>query len=201
MGDTVIRFYFSFRSPYAWLAAERLDAEFGDLPVSLELVPIYPTPGEFPNDPTMVPAKLAYIVQDILRLAREQGFRVRFPPPGDPDWSLSHAAFLMAAQLGDGKAFLRSMFRKRFVEGLDLGDSEIIRSAAREAGLDGDVVTAAANSADLRMQVGQGWRQAVEQDRIFGVPSFVYAGKLYWGQDRMHVLRRAILRKSNLPGG
>lgn len=201
MDTNGVRFYFSFRSPYAWLAAERLDEEFGDLPVSIQLLPIYPTPGEFPNDPTIVPEKLAYIVQDVLRLAREQAFRVRFPPPGDPDWSLSHAAFAVAAQQGEGKAFLRSMFRKRFVEGLDLGDVEVVRSAAREAGLDGDSVIAGANSAELREQARQAWRQAVERDRIFGVPSFVYAGKLYWGQDRMHFLRQAILRKSSLQAG
>jgi 2-hydroxychromene-2-carboxylate isomerase len=34
---------------------------------------------------------------------------------------------------------------------------------------------------------------------VGGVPSFVYAGKLYWGQDRMYFLRSAVLRKSTLP--
>jgi 2-hydroxychromene-2-carboxylate isomerase len=43
-----------------------------------------------------------------------------------------------------------------------------------------------------------GWRLGVERDRIFGVPSFVYAGKLYWGQDRMHFLRSAVARKSGM---
>jgi len=52
------------------------------------------------------------------------------------------------------------------------------------------------HSEALRAEVSQGWRLAVERDRIFGVPSFVYAGKLYWGQDRMHFLRNAILRKT-----
>jgi 2-hydroxychromene-2-carboxylate isomerase len=37
---------------------------------------------------------------------------------------------------------------------------------------------------------------ASERDHIFGVPSFVFAGKLYWGQDRMHFLRSAVIRKS-----
>ncbi len=50
-----IRFYFSFRSPYAWLAAERLEAELGDLGVPIERLPIYPTPAVFPNDPAAMP--------------------------------------------------------------------------------------------------------------------------------------------------
>src|SRR5262245_46475106 len=95
-----IRFYFSFRSPYAWLATERLEAELGDLGVAIERLPIYPTPDVFPNDPGAMPDKIAYMVQDIRRLTRERGLTVVFPPPTDPDWSLSHAAFLGAERLG-----------------------------------------------------------------------------------------------------
>ena len=45
-----IRFYFSFRSPFAWLAAERLESELGELGVPIERLPVYPTAGVFPND-------------------------------------------------------------------------------------------------------------------------------------------------------
>src|SRR5262249_13989419 len=88
--DNSIRFYFSFRSPYAWLASERLESELGDLGVEIVRFPIYPTPELFPNDAAMMPNKLAYIVQDVARLARERGLTVRFPPAADPDWSISH---------------------------------------------------------------------------------------------------------------
>ena len=191
-----IRFYFSFRSPYAWLAAERLEAELGDLGVPIERLPIYPTPELFPNDPAAMPDKIAYTVQDIRRLTRERGLTVRFPPPGDPDWALSHAAFLAAQRRGADHPFMLAVFRKRFCAGLDLGEDRVIADAAREAGLDPDPILAAAHSDELRDQASAGWRLAVERDRIFGVPSFVYAGKLYWGQDRMHFLRSAVVRKS-----
>ena len=52
-----IRFYFSFRSPYAWLATERIEAELAGLDVTIERVPIFPTPSDFPNDPSLVPEK------------------------------------------------------------------------------------------------------------------------------------------------
>jgi 2-hydroxychromene-2-carboxylate isomerase len=188
-----IRFYFSFRSPYAWLAAERLDAELGDLGVRLELVGIYPT-GDFV--PAATADKLAYLVQDVARLVRERGLRLRFPPAGDPDWSLSHAAFLHAQGRGAGERFMREAFRQRFVEGRDLGEDGVIAAAAERAGLAADEVVAAAHSGELRALAGDAWRRAAESDHVFGVPSFVYAGKLYWGQDRMHFLRSAVMRKS-----
>jgi len=191
-----IRFYFSFRSPYAWLATERLESELGDLGVEIVRLPIYPTPELFPHDPAAMPDKVAYMVQDVSRLARERGLTLRFPSPADPDWSLSHAAFLGAERQGMGHRFMLEAFRKRFGEGLDLGEDSVIADAARGAGLDPDAILSAAHSEALRAEASAGWRRGVERDRIFGVPSFVYAGKLYWGQDRMHFLRSAVVRKS-----
>jgi 2-hydroxychromene-2-carboxylate isomerase len=195
-----IRFYFSFRSPYAWIAAERLDSELRDLlDVPIEPIPIFPTPELFPNDPSVVPNKVAYLLQDVPRLARERGLSVRFPSAGDPDWALSHAAFLGAESQGAGQRFMVAVFRKRFCQGLDLGDDRVLAEAARESGLDPEAILSAAHSETLRAEVSSGWRLAVERDRIFGVPSFAYAGKLYWGQDRMHFLRSAVIRKSARP--
>lgn len=188
-----IRFYFSFRSPYAWLAAERLESELGDLEVPIERIPVYPTPG---NDPAAMPAKITYIVQDIRRLARARGLTVRFPSAADPDWAISHAAFLGAQQEAAGHDLMLALFRKRFSEGHDLGDDEVIAAAAATAGLNRDVILAAAHSAELQSEAAEGFRRGIERDGIFGVPSFAYAGKLYWGQDRMHFLRSAVLRKS-----
>jgi 2-hydroxychromene-2-carboxylate isomerase len=194
-----IRFYFSFRSPYAWLAAERLEPELGSLGVPIERIPVYPTPELFPNLFAPMPAKIAYLVQDIRRLVRERGLTVRFPSAVDPDWSLSHAAFLGAQQQGAGHQFMLAAFRKRFCEGLDLGDNEVIADAAQRARIDRGTVLAAAHSEALRAEASDSFRLGMERDGIFGVPSFVYAGKLYWGQDRMHFLRDAVVRKSTKP--
>jgi len=194
-----IRFYFSFRSPYAWLAAERFEPMLGDLGVPIERIPLYPTPELFPNDPAGMPAKVAYLVQDIRRLTRELGLTVRFPPAVDPDWALPHAASLAAQQQGAGHAFMLEVFRKRFSEGLDVGCERVVAAAAKRAGLDPNAILAAARTDALRTEAAENFRLGIERDQIFGVPSFVYAGKLYWGQDRMHFLRDAVLRKSASP--
>ena len=170
--------------------------EVSSLGVPIELIGIYPTPEVFPNDPSATPDKLAYIVQDVVRLARERGLKVGFPPPGDPDWSIAHAAFLAAQQRGAGRRFMLEAFRQRFSAGADLGDDSAIAEAARRAELDPDDIVTSAHSDALRAEAAAGWRRGSERDHIFGVPSFVYAGKLYWGQDRMHFLRSAVERKA-----
>jgi 2-hydroxychromene-2-carboxylate isomerase len=87
-------------------------------------------------------------------------------------------------------------FRKRFSEALDVGEDEVVADAASKAGLDPEMILSAGHSEELRAEAAAGWQVAAERDQIFGVPSFVYAGKLYWGQDRMHFLRGAIERKA-----
>jgi 2-hydroxychromene-2-carboxylate isomerase len=71
----------------------------------------------------------------------------------------------------------------------------VLDSAAERAALDATSVLADAHNKELREEAGQGWSRGVERDKIFGVPSFIFAGKLYWGQDRMHHVRSAVLRK------
>ena len=196
-----IRFYFSFRSPYAWLAAERIEDELGGLGVSIERIPVYPTPELFPNDPSALPAKQAYLLQDVPRLAREQGLSLRFPSSVEADWGLPHAAFLAVRQEKEAQRFMLEVFRKRFSEGQDVGDEEVIADAAKRAGLDAEAVLSAARSESLRAEAADAWRLGMERDGIFGVPSFVYAGRLYWGQDRMRFLASAVARKTGQSEG
>ena len=67
--------------------------------------------------------------------------------------------------------------------------------AAERVGLDRELILSAAHSDELRAVAADNFRLGIERDGIFGVPSFVFAGKLYWGQDRMHFLRSAVERK------
>jgi 2-hydroxychromene-2-carboxylate isomerase len=193
--EHIVRFYFSFRSPYAWLAAERWQAELGDLTPAVEHVPFYPTPATFPNDPTRVPAKFAYVVQDLLRLARDFELTVRPPPALDTDWGRAHAAYLgiRAAEPARAEAFMLEMFRARFSRGLDVALPEVITQAAELAGTDARAATEAAASPALHAQVAGNFVAGQQQHGIFGAPSFVYRDQLYWGHDRMHHLRRALL--------
>lgn len=103
------------------------------------------------------------------------------------------------AAAGRGAPFMFEAFRKRLCEGLDLGDDDVIADAAQRVGLGRDTILAAAHSDAPRAAASDGFRLGIERDGIFGVPSFVYAGKLYWGQDRMHFLRDAVARKSTRP--
>ena len=187
-----VRFYYSFRSPYAWIATERIEAELADLDVGLELHPIFPIPGQFPNDPASLPAKVRYLLQDVPRVARAHGLKVRFPNHVDTDWALPHAAAVVADELGHGLPFALEMFRQRWVQGADIGEPEVVGEAARLAGLDADTIVTRAQDDALQQQVADAWTRVREEDGVFGVPTFALGDALFWGQDRIAALRAAI---------
>lgn len=189
-----VRFYFSFRSPYAWFAAERWWAELGDACPEVQRIPLYPTAEDFPNDPANLPEKRRYIAQDVVRLAREYQLEVRPPPALDTDWGRPHAAFLgvREQQPERAEAFMLEIFRARFSRSKDVALDPVIAEAASRAGADAELALRSAASTDLQAEAARSFGLARERDSIFGVPSFVYAGQLFWGHDRMRHLRAAL---------
>jgi 2-hydroxychromene-2-carboxylate isomerase len=196
MSDRV-RFYFSFRSPYAWLAFHRLHRAMPEFGLEIDYVPLIPPRG-FLDD--MNPRKRRYIAEDVGRIARAYGFTLTWPEPFDTDWLKPHAAFLFAADGGRAGQFGAAIFRERFCAGRDVGAEPVLRSVAAECGLDADGAAAAGDSRPLRSRVVAGMR-AVQSDGVFGVPYFVYRGHAYWGNDRLEWLLRdvSVQRGGNIP--
>ncbi len=188
----VVRFYFSFRSPYAWLALHRLPEALRGLPVRVESIPVFP-PKDFPNDPAALPAKLSYVFADIERMAEAYGLTVCWPQQVDTDWPRPHAAFLYAEAAGRGWAFASEAFAARFSRGLDVGTDETLAAVAASSGLDAAGVLRAADDPEWQQRVFSGMQQGLAEG-LFGVPIFIYRGERFWGNDRLDWLLRAIRR-------
>jgi len=194
----VIRFYFSFRSPYSWLAWLRVDEALQGLGVTLKRFPVFPPPN-FPNDPAAVPNKLAYVQKDTARIAEAYGLTATPPSKLDTDWVRPHAAYLYAEDQGKGREFGRALYEARFVRGLDVGENAVMAETARALSLDAGALLAAADDVAHQTRVVQGMIQAATEDAIFGVPLFVFRGETFWGNDRIEWLVRAIRKTRGLP--
>ena len=185
-----VTFYFSFRSPFAWLAFRRVPLALGGLPVTVRSVPVFPPPG-FANDPALVPAKLEYVLEDAARIARAYGLRMQAPTSIDIDWMRPHAAYLYAADKGQGQAFGEAVFAARFTDDRNIASDQILGDVAQACGLDASGVVAAAADPGMHARVMEGMAAALG-DKIFGVPLFIYRGQRFWGNDRIEWLLRAI---------
>lgn len=185
-----LNFYFSFRSPYAWLAFYRLSKISDRLPVSIEYIPLFP-PKLSPGDPVASRQKTAYVAEDVARFAKAYGLQLQWPKPFDTDWKRPHAGFLYALDQGRAVEFGLAAFSARFSRGENLGDDETLAGVAEHCGLEPDAVIRSADDHALQRRVLKGVVRG-QREGLFGVPFFVYGPHRYWGNDRLEWLLRDI---------
>lgn len=188
------RFYFSFRSPYSWLAWRDLRERHAQVATMLEWIPFWEPDaqsqhllteagGAFLYTP-MSRAKHLYILQDVARLAAERGTAICWPVDRHPTWEVPHLAYLVAARHDRGHEFVERTYRARWEEGRDICDRGTISQIARYIGLDTDELADASDDPDTRRQ-GVDALMAAYRDGVFGVPFFVHGIAKFWGLDRL----------------
>ena len=193
-----LEFYFSFRSPYSWLALHRLNLLKDELAVEIEMIPLFPA-----KDKDVMLSnreKVKYITKDIVRITTAYGLDIKWPDPFDTDWLIAHTAYIYAEEQGKGLAFSLALYNARFLQGKDIADEEILRGLAAENGLDAQALIDAPDIRKYKKKLLQGM-SAAKHVGVFGVPYFVYKDSAYWGNDRLEWLIRDINRVSgvNIP--
>ena len=188
-------FYFDFNSPYAYLAAVRID----DFVPDAEWRPIaFPyvlhqlgrleqvLKRDFPN-----------VLREVRERAAARGLPPLEPPPGWPieSWSLAPLrTTVFAAEQGRERAVALAAFRKVFVESRSLTDADTIGDAAAEAGLEPDEVLAAIERPDIKQRLKDQTNAAVERG-ITGIPTVEIDDELYWGDDHLEEAATALARR------
>jgi 2-hydroxychromene-2-carboxylate isomerase len=186
-----IEMWFSFRSPYTWIAFPRVRRLAQHYGARLQLRPILPM---VMRGLPVPPVKSLYIVRDVFREAARVG--LPFGPVSDPVGPGAERALAVlhhALPLGMGEAFAESALRAAWSEGLALASDEGLGKAAERAGL-----TAAQVAAAL---ADESWREAAEANRaalfdagLWGAPSYrVDGGPAHWGQDRLWALEQDLV--------
>jgi 2-hydroxychromene-2-carboxylate isomerase len=123
----------------------------------------------------------------VLRRAYREPDDVRFDPRG------LALACTAAAALGAVEAFSRRLFQALFVDGTSPLDEEACAGLAREVGLDERGFRAALNQPETAARLAATVADAVAAG-AFGVPSFVVGHEVYFGNDRLPLLRHALLQ-------
>lgn len=169
--DEEALFFYDLGSPYAWLAAERIDAMFSRpvrwVPVLLGA--IFRATGRGSWAQTGVrPAGVA----EIERRAEARGLPpLRWPDP----WPNDGLHAMRVAAHADSPDFALAAFRIHFTEGLALSDPANVALAAERTG-----VALAEDKARLRANTDRALSLGV-----FGVPTVVVGEELFWGDDRL----------------
>jgi hypothetical protein len=132
-------------------------------------------------------AFLAWYKQDLLDWAELYGVSLRYHPnyPLRPARALRAA--LRAAELKQAPAFALAVFRAYWSESRDISDLDVLGEIASACGLDPAVIRSAATDKGYAKKLEVNNREAIERG-LFGVPSVVCRGKLFFGNDRLGML-------------
>ena len=203
MNTSSLQFWFEFGSTYSYLTAARLEdvAATADVPVLWEpflLGPIFAEQGWDDSPFNVYPAKGRYMWRDVERLCAK--YRSPFTKPSRfPRNGLLAARVACLAKATSEHwlpGFVRAVFRANFAEDREIGDAAEVRSILDSLGQPGAQLVEQAQASESKLRLREQTRRAGELG-IFGAPSFVVDGELFWGNDR---LEDALARASSRTG-
>jgi 2-hydroxychromene-2-carboxylate isomerase len=185
-----LQFWFEFASTYSHLAAQRIEALAEQSGVDLVwrpflLGPIFKAQGWSDSPFNIYPAKGAYMWRDLEREATRLG--VPFNRPSVFPRNSLAAARVATAGAGAAwlPAFVRAVYLANFSDDRDIADPAVLAQLLAQAGChDPQGVISASTSAETKETLRAETEEAMTLG-IFGAPSFIAGGELFWGDDRL----------------
>lgn len=187
-------FFFSFRSPYSYLAGPRAFALGDAYDVDVVFRGVIPMAMRGQSVPR---EKGLHTLRDVKRESKRLG--MPFGRIHDPIGEGAIRCLLVAehaVDVGREREFVLAASRAIWAEAVDVADDDGLRSVCEGAGLDWAACQAALVDRALRARVDQDTEALIELGH-WGVPVFVFEGELFWGQDRIEDLELA-LREAGL---
>jgi 2-hydroxychromene-2-carboxylate isomerase len=183
--------WFSFRSPYSYLALEQIESVLAPHGVPLVLRPILPMVSRGLALPTV---KKLYIVRDAKREADRLGIPFgELCDPLGPAIDNCIALAYWAEQKGQQLPLVRSIMRGIWAEARDLSEYVDLRHVVERAGLPWEEAHTALQDPAAAKYAQE---NAAELNGIglWGVPSFRIGDLVVWGQDRLPLLADRLRR-------
>jgi len=195
MPATTVDYYLSLNSPWTYLGHDRFMAMAAKADATVRLWPvdfsvIFPQTGGLPVGKRS-PQRQAYRLQELARWRDFLGVPLNLHPahwPADDDV----ATGLVMAARDDGLNAARlagAYMRAVWAEERDIGDEATALAIASEQGIDGEALHPRVSECLARRDRDS--RAAIEKG-VFGAPSYVIGDHIYWGQDRLDFVERAL---------
>ena len=164
-----LRYYFDVVCPYSYILAPEVERAEDEDSLEIEWLPFELRPA-----PRTLPDPRGEYIRDHWRnhvygLAIDHEVEIHVPKY-QPRSTLALALHSFAEEQGHGRAYRAAVHRAFFIEGLDIGDEEVLREVARDCGLDADAAAAAAWET-ARISGLSGVREEARSIGVRGVPT------------------------------
>jgi 2-hydroxychromene-2-carboxylate isomerase len=189
--------YFTTVSPWAYIGhapfvaiAREHDLAVDWRPVNLG--EIFPETGGLPLA-KRPPARQRYRMLELQRWREKRGLNFSLHPKHWPfDCALADCSIIALAQSGkDPASYIGSVFKAAFEEERDCADEQVLSDILRTSGHDAQSIIAAARSPEIEAAYKGNIADALAAG-VFGSPTYVLDGELFWGQDRLELLDDAL---------
>lgn len=193
-----IDYYFWLNSDWAYLGADRLESigqryniQINYLPV--DLPDVYRRTGGVLLSKRS-PQRQAYRIAELKRWCRELSIQIN-PMPKHMCPNADQASRLVIAALAlqpPITPFYKRILRAEWCDEQDISDPSVLRRIVAELGYDVDALFKRADELDIELTYRKNTDAAVEAG-VFGSPAYVFDGEVFWGQDRLDLLEKAIV--------
>jgi carboxymethylenebutenolidase len=194
-----IDYYFSPQSPWSYLGhlrfwdiARRAGATIRVLPVDLG-GRVFPVSGGLPLG-KRAPQRQAYRLTELRRFSEWLHVPLNLAPKYFPVDADDAARLVIAVDLHDGTeaamAIADTLMRAVWVKDLNIADEAVLAAALAERELKPERLEAAHTQAVQERYEADS--QAAIDAGVFGAPSYVVDGEIFWGQDRLDFLERRL---------
>lgn len=192
-----IDYYFTLLSPWTYLGhelflsiAKRHGATIAYKPTPLRSV--FDETGGLPL-PKRHPVRQRYRMLELQRWRQKRGLPLVLRPAHFPfDVSLAdRMALALAADGADPGAFVGDVLTGVWARDEDMSTIDNLTAAAARNGFDGEALIARAESDEIEDAYRARIAETIAAD-VFGAPSYVLEGEVFWGQDRLELLENAL---------
>ncbi len=193
-----VDYYFTPQSPWTYLGHERFMRMAQAAGASVNLLPVdygkvFPISGGLPLG-KRAPQRQAYRLTELARFSKQLNMPLNLRPKFFPVVGDDAARLIIAVNMQDGTdaamKLCSAIFAAVWVQERDIADAAVLQQLLEESGLPAERL-AQSQSAQVQQQYESNTSQAIEAG-VFGAPSYVIDGEIFWGQDRLEFVERAL---------
>jgi 2-hydroxychromene-2-carboxylate isomerase len=189
--------YYSLASPWTYLGWARFReiaalAGADVLHRPIDMRPVFQASGGLPlaQRPRQ---RQAYRLMELRRWRERLGLPLNLEPRHFPTDERPAARMVIAhgRRGGDVSRLSEAFLRAVWTEERDIADPATLRSIAAENGADGEALVGIIDDDQVTAEYRANAQAAIDAG-VFGVPTYVIGGELFWGQDRLDFVERAL---------
>ena len=185
-----INFWFSIGSTYTYLSVSRIQEVAKKENLLINWIPfsvrkIMMDMDNIPFTPPSKKIKSDYMWRDIERRAKFYGFEAKVPAPYPlKEFDLANQIAILGMNEGWGIDYVISTYKRWFQLGKEPATEPNISEILQELNLDKEDTLNKAQSSEINNQYLDNTDKAYKNG-VFGSPTFIYEGEVFWGDDRL----------------